>query len=127
MRESGSRQRIAKHIELSGIVQGVGFRPFVRNLAVEHHLVGWVRNTSAGVEIEVEGPSREMDLFALELASCAPPRSQIEEITVRDCPTNGKRQFAILESRHQPDAYQLVSPDIATCEQCLSELFDPAD
>ncbi len=119
--------RAAKHIELSGIVQGVGFRPFVRNLAVEHGLVGWVRNTSAGVEIEAEGPCREMDLFVSELLSRAPPRAQIEEIAVREGPTNGNRDFAILESRPRPDAYQLISPDIGTCWECLAELFDLKD
>ena len=127
MREAVSRQRIGKHVELNGIVQGVGFRPFVRNLAVAHDLVGWVRNTSAGVEIEAEGPSDDLDAFVSELVSRAPPRAQIEQITVRDIPTNGGTRFAILESLARPDAYQLVSPDIATCDNCLSELFDPDD
>jgi len=120
-------RRIAKQIELSGIVQGVGFRPFVRNLAVEHRLVGWVRNTSAGVDIEVEGPRQEVESFVSELLSRAPPRAEIEEINVRECPTNGNQHFAILESLPRPDACQRVSPDIATCEPCLSELFDPQD
>jgi hydrogenase maturation protein HypF len=108
-------------------VQGVGFRPFVRNLAVAHDLAGWVRNTSAGVEIEVEGPPDDLNAFVDELVSRAPPRAQIEEISVRDIPANGGDRFAILESRPRPDAYQLVSPDIATCDDCLSELFDPDD
>ena len=62
-------QRTAKHIELTGIVQGVGFRPFVYNLAVEHGLKGWVRNTSACVEIEVEGSSQALEAFIHELVS----------------------------------------------------------
>ena len=119
--------RIAKHIELSGIVQGVGFRPFVRNLAVGHGLSGWVRNTSAGVEIEAEGPSSVLEEFVSELVSRAPPRAQIDQVAVRGCPVNGKRPFSILESRARPEAFQLISPDIATCEECLSELFDPDD
>jgi len=127
VREALSRQRNGKHVELSGVVQGVGFRPFVRNLAVAHDLSGWVRNTSAGVEIEVEGPPEELDAFVTELVSRAPPRAQIEQIAVRDIPTNGGGRFAILESLPRPDAYQLVSPDIATCDDCLSELFDPED
>ena len=118
---------MGKHVELSGVVQGVGFRPFVRNLAVAHDLAGWVRNTSAGVEIEVEGPSGDLDAFVAELVSRAPPRAQIEQIAVRDIPTRGTTRFAILESLARPDGYQLVSPDIATCDDCLSELLDTDD
>ncbi len=108
-------------------MQGVGFRPFVRNLAAEHRLAGWVRNTSAGVEIEVEGSPQGVEPFVSELLSRAPPRAEIEEITVRECPTNGNQTFAILDSLPRPDAYQLISPDIASCEDCLSEVFDPED
>ncbi len=127
MSQAGSGQRIARRVDLSGVVQGVGFRPFVRNLAVALDLAGWVRNTSAGVEIEVEGPADDLEAFVTQLVSRAPPRSQIEHVAVRDIPTNGRSRFDILESRPRPDAYQLISPDIAACEDCLSELFDPGD
>ena len=96
MRQAVSRQRIGKHVELSGVVQGVGFRPFVRNLAVAHDLAGWVRNTSAGVEIAAEGSPGHVDAFVSELASRAPPRAQVDQIVVRDIPANGKKRFAKL-------------------------------
>ena len=110
MREALSRQRIGKHVEISGVVQGVGFRPFVRNLAGAHDLAGWVRNTSAGVEIEVAGPLEDLDAFVAELVSRAPPRAQIEQIAVRDIPTNGGDRFDILESQPRPDAYRAGLP-----------------
>ncbi|MGC8788102.1 MAG: carbamoyltransferase HypF, partial [Anaerolineae bacterium] len=117
----------AKHIEITGIVQGVGFRPFVYNLAVSHGLRGWVRNTSAGVEIEVEGSSEALSAFLDQLATQAPPLARIESISVTDIPLNGYSEFVILESQPLAGAYQLVSPDIATCADCLRELFDPQD
>lgn len=117
----------AKHIEITGIVQGVGFRPFVYNLAVAHGLRGWVRNTSAGVEIEVEGAAEALAVFVEQLTTQAPPLARIENISVTDIPPNGYSEFVILESQPLPGAYQLVSPDIATCTDCLRELFDPKD
>ncbi|KPL22473.1 MAG: carbamoyltransferase HypF [Anaerolineae bacterium SM23_84] len=117
----------ASYIELTGVVQGVGFRPFVYNLALEHGLRGWVRNTSAGVQIEVEGFPGAVEAFARDLVAKAPPLARIESISVRDIAPNGVGGFAILQSQPQAGAYQLVSPDIATCDDCLRELFDPQD
>ncbi len=122
-----SRAQIAKHIEITGIVQGVGFRPFVYNLAVMHGLCGWVRNTSAGVEIEVEGAAETVAVFVNQLTAQAPPLARIESISITDIPPNDYSEFVILESQPLPGAYQLVSPDIATCTDCLRELFDPQD
>jgi len=119
--------RAAKHIELSGVVQGVGFRPFVYNLALEHKLRGWVRNTSSGVEIEVEGLPDALDAFIHELTSHAPPLARIESISISDISPNAHDSFVILHSVPQAGAYQLISPDIATCADCLRELFDPQD
>lgn len=120
-------QYIAKRIEITGVVQGVGFRPFVYNLAIGHGLRGWVRNTSAGVEIEVEGSMLALDAFIQALTFQTPPRAHIESISVQEISLNGYDSFAILPSLPQADAYQLVSPDIATCADCLRELFDPRD
>jgi len=120
-------QQAARHIELTGIVQGVGFRPFVYNLAAKHALVGWVRNTSSGVEIEVEGPGDVVDVFVRELTSEAPPLARVESISTADTSPNGCDGFAILDSLPQANAYQLISPDIATCADCLHELLDPSD
>lgn len=117
----------AKRIEITGVVQGVGFRPFVYNLAIGHGLRGWVRNTSAGVEIEVEGSGHALDAFVHALTSQAPPRAHIETISITEVSPNGHESFVILPSLPQADAYQLVSPDIATCTDCLRELFDPQD
>jgi hydrogenase maturation protein HypF len=129
--ENGSRlpevALVARHIELTGVVQGVGFRPFVYNLAARHELRGWVRNTSSGVVIEVEGPAHDVFAFTSELSAQAPPRARIERLTVTEIAPNGLGVFAIRESLIQPNAYQLVSPDIATCPDCLGELFDPCD
>lgn len=122
-----SNVQTAKHIEITGIVQGVGFRPFVYNLAVAHGLHGWVRNTSAGVEIEVEGSLEALDAFVDQLTTQAPPLARIESLSVTDISPNGYGEFLILESQPQAGAYQLVSPDIATCADCLRELFDPQD
>jgi hydrogenase maturation protein HypF len=117
----------ARYIELTGIVQGVGFRPFVYNLAVAHGLRGWVRNTSAGVQIQVEGQPEALDAFVQGLTTRAPPLARIETISVADRSPNGYKGFTIEESLPQKGAYQLVSPDIATCPDCLRELFDPDD
>jgi hydrogenase maturation protein HypF len=117
----------ARYIELTGIVQGVGFRPFVYNLAVAHGLHGWVRNTSAGVQVHVEGQPEALDAFVRGLTTQAPPLARIETVTVSDRSPAGYKGFAIVESLKQEGAYQLVSSDIATCPDCLHELFDPAD
>jgi len=95
--------RAAKHVVLTGNVQDVGFRPFVRNLALEHHLVGWVRHTGEGLEIEAEGPSRDLDAFIAELVSRTPAGAVIDNIAVRDSTTSTKGHFAILESVSAPD------------------------
>ncbi len=118
---------VAKHIEITGIVQGVGFRPFVYNLAVDHGLRGWVRNTSGCVEIEVEGATDAVDSFVEKLTAEAPPLARIESLSVTSISADGFDEFVILKSQPQAGAYQLISPDIATCADCLHELFDPQD
>jgi hydrogenase maturation protein HypF len=117
----------ALKVHVTGIVQGVGFRPFVYSLATRHELVGWVCNTSAGVDIEVEGAAAALDRFVTALTAEAPPLARIENVTVVETPLNGYTQFVIRHSRAQPGAFQPISPDICTCEDCLRELFDPSD
>ncbi len=104
----GMHHRAAKHIELRGRVQGVGFRPFVRDLAMEHHLVGWVRHAGTGVEIEVEGPSHDLDAFLAVLVPRAPSPAIIDKISLQDSPTSTKGHFSILQSVSRPDASQRV-------------------
>lgn len=116
-----------KKIHVTGVVQGVGFRPFVYQLAHEHSLAGWVCNTSAGVDIEVEGPTPALIQFLADLKAQAPPLAHVESITATDSPPDGYRQFEIRRSVTQEGEYQLISPDIATCQDCLRELLDPQD
>ena len=110
-----------------GVVQGVGFRPFIYSLAQRHGLAGWVRNTSAGVEIHIEGPADEVEAFVAALPGEAPPRAYIAELTRGAAEPEGSTGFAILESAVALGEYQLVSPDIATCGDCRRELLDPGD
>jgi hydrogenase maturation protein HypF len=114
-------------LHVTGIVQGVGFRPFVFNLARRLGLAGWVRNTSAGVEIELDGPPAILESFAHALRSEAPPLSRIDQVGVSYGPSNGFAGFEILESESVPEEFQPISPDVAVCEDCRRELFDPAD
>jgi hydrogenase maturation protein HypF len=114
-------------IIVRGVVQGVGFRPFIYRLAHEHKLAGWVRNTSGSVEIEVEGDESSVDRFVLEIRQSAPPMAKIEEVTSSPIPHQGRTSFEIIESRPEPGQYQLVSPDIATCDACRQEVFSSND
>lgn len=114
-------------ISVRGIVQGVGFRPFVYQLAARHSLRGWVCNTSGDVRIEVEGEAKDIDAFISSLKTKAPPQSHIESFEVTAGEPEGFQTFEIRESVAEAGEYQLVSPDIATCEDCRKEIFDPAD
>jgi hydrogenase maturation protein HypF len=114
-------------IKVQGIVQGVGFRPYVFRLAQEHNLTGWVRNTSGSVEIEVEGSAGDINQFLAELMPKAPPQAFIERVTSKIGTTKGYSGFVIKESLREKGEYQLISPDIATCPDCQRELFSPED
>ncbi len=114
-------------IHITGIVQGVGFRPFVYNLAMSLALKGWVKNTSAGVEIEVDGEKDILDSFLQKLRDDAPALSRIDGFTASFRPANGFTSFDIIHSESIPSAFQPISPDVSICEDCLRELFDPAD
>jgi hydrogenase maturation protein HypF len=116
-----------KQISVRGVVQGVGFRPFVYRLAHDHGLTGWVLNHSGGVEIEVEGAPVALDAFVHDLTSQAPPLARIVGVQVNDAPPDGYQRFEIRHSVAEEGRYQLISPDIATCSDCLRELLDPKD
>ena len=119
------RQRV--RITVSGIVQGVGFRPFLHRLALAHNLTGWVRNTSSGVELELEGTQVALDAFASGLKSDAPPLAVVEAVELFPLAgLAGYRDFSIRASQHS-DGATLVSPDIAPCPACLRELYTPGD
>lgn len=114
-------------IHITGIVQGVGFRPFVYNLATRLELKGWVRNTSAGVDIEVDGEQDILDSFVKALYDEAPPLSRIDELTTSPRLANGFTSFDITHSEAVDGAFQPISPDVSICDDCRRELFDPND
>jgi hydrogenase maturation protein HypF len=116
-----------REISVRGIVQGVGFRPFVYALARRHGLSGLVRNDADGVHIEVEGAPEELDLLVAAIKEESPPLAEVEAVSWRPLATLDERDFRIEESREGERRHALVSPDVATCEACLSELLDPAD
>jgi hydrogenase maturation protein HypF len=126
-RGAGETPSAAQHVAVTGVVQSVGFRPFVYGLAGRLGVRGWVRNTSAGVEIHAEGDAATLDAFARAVREEAPPRAYVATLTRAAAPCEQHDGFVILESVPDPDAYQLVSPDIATCEDCRREVLDPAD
>ena len=117
----------AKHIHITGVVQGVGFRPFVYGLATRYGLRGWVCNTSAGVDIEVDGSDETLDRFVAALTAEAPPLARIESVVVSAIDTNGSTSFEIRHSASNPADFLPISPDITLCEDCKRELFDPHD
>jgi hydrogenase maturation protein HypF len=123
---SGSRSRQARRISVTGVVQGVGFRPFVYQLAKQNALTGWVRNTSGDVTILVEGPRSSLERF-LEQLKNGPPQAHIERISVSEEKPDNYAEFSIKESLAKENEYQLVSPDLATCPDCLKEILDPLD
>jgi hydrogenase maturation protein HypF len=109
-----------------GIVQGVGFRPFIFTLAERLHLTGWVKNTSAGVEIEVYGAQPDLDAFLVQLKGSPPPLARIDQVEVSQInDRNGYTMFQIIESQSSPGDFLPVSPDVAICPDCTRELFDP--
>jgi hydrogenase maturation protein HypF len=120
-----TRRRIRARVE--GTVQGVGFRPYVYRLAVELSLGGFILNDERGVVLEVEGAPVTVDDFLRRLPAEAPPLARVERVASEDVAATGERAFTIKESEVSgaPDAP--VTPDTATCDECLAELFDPAD
>ena len=114
-------------IHITGIVQGVGFRPFVFGLATRLALNGWVRNTSAGVDIEVDGPPELIQQFYSALKNETPPLARIDTCEISPRPPNGFTTFEIIHSAAIQDAFQPISPDVSICPDCLAELLDPAD
>jgi hydrogenase maturation protein HypF len=119
--------KVRKGIDVFGIVQGVGFRPYVYRLATELHLNGFIINTAAGVAIEVEGLAEQVDDFVARLPRELPPLARVTSLAVRELPANQEAGFRILASRVGEEHRALISPDIAICADCLRELFDPQD
>ena len=120
-------QRVRTLVRVEGIVQGVGFRPFVYSLATRLGLAGRVGNDVAGVFAEVEGPAAAVSEFLLSLEQDAPPLARIERVTTENLTLNGLSGFSIAQSEQGGQRSTLVSADTAACDDCLRELADPAD
>jgi hydrogenase maturation protein HypF len=114
-------------IRVRGVVQGVGFRPFVYRLAQANTLAGWVLNAEEGVEIHLEGEAQGLDAFVRSLKTQPPPAAHISQIEVTPAQPVGLREFTIRESQRRQQPTVQISPDLPVCDECLKELFDPAD
>ena len=116
-----------RHVQVRGIVQGVGFRPFVHGLAHRLGLAGYVFNSSAGVTIEIEGGEAAISEFLRALEADAPELAEIAEISVSEVEARGDAEFLILDSRQEDGEFVLVSPDAGTCAMCWSDFGDRAN
>lgn len=117
----------SKRILIRGVVQGVGFRPTVYGYAIKHNLTGWIRNLSSGVEIHVNGSARDIDLFIKQVKINPPPLAKVDHFEVFDTPLDASTTFEILASIPTEGDFVPISPDLATCPDCLKELQDPKD
>ena len=115
------------YIHITGIVQGVGFRPFVYNLAQKAGLTGWVCNSAKGVEIQVTGPVETIENFISEIENSPPPLATIDHITTKEMPFQTYTSFEIFESQDEESDFIPVSADVGICEDCKTEMFDPAN
>jgi len=117
------RKRV--RLRIQGLVQGIGFRPFVCRLAHQLGLGGWIRNTPEGALVEIEGMDAELKLFQRDLITKAPPAAKIQKVTVVTIPTEGKQDFSIRLTQPIGQRRPIISPDMATCADCLREIHDP--
>ena len=118
---------LARRLRITGVVQGVGFRPFVHRLAIRHELSGWVRNVAGEVQIGVQGADGAVEAFIGALTREAPPLARIERLEVEPALAELRDGFVIEPSSDPPGMRQPVSPDVALCAACEAELFDPAN
>ncbi|MCP4746917.1 MAG: carbamoyltransferase HypF [Desulfobacteraceae bacterium] len=114
----------ARKIDVNGIVQGVGFRPFIYQLARHHHLAGKVANTAEGVSIHLEGPDERIEAFLSDLPKKKPPLAYIDSVHLMQEAVEGRRDFEITLSRSFGSRNTLISPDVSICEDCRREMFD---
>ncbi|HKT60001.1 MAG TPA: carbamoyltransferase HypF [Gemmatimonadales bacterium] len=117
----------ARTVRVAGVVQGVGFRPFVFRLARAHRLTGWVLNDPDGVRIHVEGEEAALDAFLRQLTAETPPAARIDRLESRTTELEACRRFEIRESEARAVPTARISPDLPVCAACLAELSDPAD
>ncbi|TFG52028.1 MAG: carbamoyltransferase HypF, partial [Gemmatimonadales bacterium] len=119
--------REGRRYHVTGVVQGVGFRPFVHRLAMRYRLGGWIRNASGEVEIAVEGSPEEIEAFEAAMRGEAPPLARIDEIVAEQETPAGRDGFVIESSLDEADGRQPVPADVALCPLCEAELRDPAN
>jgi hydrogenase maturation protein HypF len=117
----------SRFIRVNGIVQGVGFRPFVYNLALENSISGWVRNTGSGVEIYISGKHASINQFIHKLQNDPPGLARIDSLVIEPASLQGGTGFRILDSEMNMQKVMPISPDVSPCKDCLSELFDRQD
>jgi len=118
---------VSKEIHIKGTVQGVGFRPFVYSTAQKYNITGWVRNSSAGVEIRAYGTPQEMKYFITEVKTNPPSLAKIDEFLESEINSDGYKGFSILQSQTIPGEFIPISPDVSICSECQKELFDPCN
>jgi len=117
----------ARHLEIQGVVQGVGFRPFIFQLAEHNHLKGTVSNTSSGVIIHIEGSEERVTEFIKDIPEKKPPLAIITDITATETDIQNHTSYKIIESTGNQDRSTLISPDVSVCNDCLKELLDTKD
>ncbi|NLJ26679.1 MAG: carbamoyltransferase HypF [Deltaproteobacteria bacterium] len=123
MRMAEENRRV--FVRVRGIVQGVGFRPFIYQLAHRYQLGGWVRNDSNGVEIDAAGHAEQIDRFLRDISAKAPPLARIDEMDVLDRKFSPVECFTIVKSDGEQSRSTLIAPDVCTCDDCFRELNDP--
>ena len=118
---------LGRHIEIRGVVQGVGFRPWVYRLATEEGLAGRVRNDATGVTIDAFGSEHALDEFMRRLGDAPPPAAVISDVRSWTIPVEPVDRFSIVHSQESAERRVSIPPDLATCPQCTAEIFTPAD
>ncbi len=117
----------AYSILIGGLVQGVGFRPFVYRIAKGEKVCGWVRNDSEGVTMHIEGRTEELDRFLERLRRELPPLARIDSLLVKECQTQGLQDFQIIDSESHENKNVAVLPDMSLCDACRAEMHDPSN
>src|SRR5579859_6754745 len=127
--DQDNRRRMTERVQITieGVVQGVGFRPFVYRLATALQIGGWVGNTPQGVTIEAEAEPLQLQSFVHQLEQKKPAHSRIDRLTVQPTTACGEIDFRIRSSELSGKTSAQIVPDLATCPDCLRELFDPSD
>ena len=118
---------VRRGVMVRGVVQGVGFRPFVYRLAMEEGLAGSIGNDTDGVTIEIEGPAARTEAFLVRLRAEVPPLARIDAVAVREMRVTGEREFRIISSQVKGQVSTGIPADAATCADCLRELLDDED